>query len=453
MPRFPDGFAWGVATAAYQIEGAVGEDGRGESVWDTFCRKPGAIRDGQTGDVACDHYHRWPEDVALMQRLGIGAYRFSVAWPRIQPGGTGPALAAGLDFYERLTDTLLAAGIAPVPTLFHWDLPQALEDAGGWLARDTAYRFADYAALVAERLADRISMFITLNEPFVVTSHGYALGVHAPGRTLMLGSLPTAHHQLLGHGLATAALRAAGARQVAIANNCAPVWPASGSAADLAAADAYDTLHNRLFTDPLLLGSYPDLSALGVGEAGLECVQPGDLELISAPLDALGLNYYNPARISAPPSPPAEPGAPALPFQLEDIPGYPLTAFGWPVVPAGLTELLTTFRDRYAERLPPVYITENGCSVADEPDATGVIDDQPRIRYLDGHIRAVADAITAGVDVRGYLAWSLIDNFEWAEGFGQRFGLVHVDFETQRRTPRASFAWYQDLIAQQRSRR
>ncbi len=309
MPRFPDGFAWGVATAAYQIEGAVGEDGRGESVWDTFCRKPGAIRDGHTGDVACDHYHRWPEDVALMERLGIGAYRFSVAWPRIQPDGTGPALNAGLDFYERLTDKLLAAGIAPVPTLFHWDLPQALEDTGGWLARDTAYRFADYAALVAERLADRISMFITLNEPFVVTSHGYALGVHAPGRTLLLGALPTAHHQLLGHGLATAALRAAGARQVAIANNCAPVWPAFDGAADLAAADAYDTLHNRLFNDPLLLGSYPDLSALGVGEAGLECVQPGDLELISAPLDALGLNYYNPSRISAPPSAAAEPPA------------------------------------------------------------------------------------------------------------------------------------------------
>ena len=445
MPRFPDGFAWGVATAAYQIEGATGEDGRGDSVWDIFCRTPGKVRDGQTGDVACDHYHRWPEDVALMERLGIGAYRFSIAWPRIQPDGTGPALTAGLDFYDRLTDQLLAAGIAPVPTLFHWDLPQALEDAGGWLARDTAYRFADYAALVAERLADRIAMFITLNEPFVVTSHGYALGVHAPGRTLMAGALPTAHHQLLGHGLAAAALRAAGARQVAIANNCAPVWPASGSAADLTAAAAYDTLHNRLFTDPLLLGSYPDLGAYGVGAAGLDCVQPGDLELISAPLDALGLNYYNPSRIAAAPA-----GSP-LPFSMEPIPGYPVTAFGWPVVPAGLTELLTTFRDRYAERLPPVYITENGCSVADEPDAAGVIDDQPRVRYLDGHIRAVADAITAGVDVRGYFCWSILDNFEWAEGYHQRFGLVHVDFQTQRRTPKSSFTWYQDLIASQRS--
>ncbi|HEU5421519.1 MAG TPA: family 1 glycosylhydrolase [Streptosporangiaceae bacterium] len=469
MPRFPDGFAWGVSTAAYQIEGATGEDGRGVSVWDTFCRKPGAIRDGQTGDVACDHYHRWPEDVALMERLGVNAYRFSIGWPRIQPDGAGPALTAGLDFYDRLTDKLLAGGIAPVPTLFHWDLPQALEDAGGWLARDTAYRFADYAALVAGRLADRIGMFITLNEPFVVTSLGYALGVHAPGRTLLAGALPTAHHQLLGHGLAAAALRAAGVRQVAIANNCAPVWPASGRAADLTAADAYDTLHNRLFNDPLLLGSYPDLSAFGVGADGLDSVQPGDLELISAPLDALGINYYTPSRISAPahaapsrdaaspdaaPQPataPPRPAGAALPFQLEPIPGYPLTAFGWPVVPTGLTELLTTFRDRYADRLPPVYITENGCSVADEPDAAGVIDDQPRIRYLDSHIRAVADAITAGVDVRGYLTWSLLDNFEWAEGYHQRFGLVHVDFETQRRTPKASFGWYQDLIASQRA--
>jgi len=258
----------------------------------------------------------------------------------------------------------------------------------------------------------------------------------------MLDALPTAHHQLLGHGLAAAALRAAGAAQVSIANNCSPVWPASQSPADLAAADAYDTLQNRLFNDPLLLGAYPDLSAFGVGEDGLTAVQDGDLALICEPLDALGINYYNPTRVSALPDSP-------LPFQLEPIPGYPLTAFGWPVVPAGLTEVLTLFRDRYSERLPPVYITENGCSVADEVDAAGVIDDQPRIRYLDGHIRAVADAITGGVDVRGYLTWSLIDNFEWSEGYSQRFGLVHVDFATQRRTPKASFRWYQELIAGQ----
>jgi beta-glucosidase len=442
FPQFPPGFAWGVATAAYQIEGAVAQDGRGDSIWDTFCRQPGAIRDEHTGDVADDHYHRWPEDVALMADLGISAYRFSIAWPRIQPTGSGIVNAAGLDFYDRLADGLLARGITPMPTLYHWDLPQPLEDAGGWMARDTAYRFAEYAGLVAERLADRIPLWITLNEPFVVTAFGYALGIHAPGKALMLDALATAHHQLLGHGLATSALRAAGARQVAITNNYSPAWPASDSAADLAATAAYDALHNRKFTDPVLLGRYPDLTAFGVGAAGLECVRDGDLAVISAPIDALGVNYYTPTRLSA------LAGSP-LPFQMEPIAGYPLTAFGWPVIPAGLTQTLTMLADRYAPQLPPIYVTENGCSVADEVDADGHVDDQPRLAYLDGHIRAVADAMTAGVDVRGYLVWSLLDNFEWAEGYHQRFGLVHVNFASQRRTPKASFAWYRALIAAQ----
>ncbi len=441
--RLPAGFTWGVATAAYQIEGAVAEDGRTDSVWDTFCRKPGAVRDGQTGDIADDHYHRWPEDVALMAGLGIDAYRFSIGWPRVQPGGTGKGNEAGLDFYDRLTDRLLAAGITPMPTLFHWDLPQELEEAGGWLTRDTAARFADYASLAADRLADRIDTWITLNEPFVVMAFGYALGMHAPGQALMLGALPTAHHQLLGHGLATAALRAAGVKRVMLTNNYSPIWPASDSAADLAAATAFDTLQNRLFTDPVLLGSYPDLSAFDLGPAGTDFVRDGDLEIISAPIDGLGVNYYMPTRVSALPDSP-------LPFQLEPIEGYPVTAFGWPVIPAGLTELLLQLRERYTARTPPIYITENGCSVADEPAADGTIDDQPRIRYLDGHIRAVADAIIAGVDVRGYLTWTMMDNFEWSEGYHQRFGLVHVDFETQRRTPKASYWWYRDLIANQR---
>jgi beta-glucosidase len=440
MPRFPGDFVWGVATSAYQIEGAVAEDGRGDSVWDTFCRRPGVIRDGHTGDIAADHYHLWEQDVGLMAELGVTAYRFSIAWPRVQPDGKGPASEAGLDFYDRLTDALLARGITPVPTLFHWDLPQPLEDDGGWLTRDTAYRFAEYARLAAERLAGRIPMWITLNEPFVVLAYGYALGMHAPGRELMLGALPVGHHQLLGHGLAAAALRAAGARQVAITNNHSPAWPATSSDADVAAADAYDTLHNRMFADPLLLGRYPDLSVFGIGEAGMDCVRDGDLELISAPMDALGVNYYAPTRLSFLPDA-------QLPFQMEPIPGYPVTAFGWPVIPAGLTELLTMLKDRYGDRLPPVYITENGCSVDDEVAADGTVDDQPRVSYLDGHIRAVRDAMTAGVDVRGYFVWSLMDNFEWTEGYHQRFGLVHVDFATERRTPKASFAWYRDLIA------
>jgi beta-glucosidase len=441
FPRFPADFTWGVATAAYQIEGAVAEDGRTDSVWDVFCRQPGAIRDGHTGDVADDHYHRWPADVALMAGLGIDAYRFSIGWPRVQPGGTGKANEAGLDFYDRLTDALLAAGITPLPTLYHWDLPQELQDAGGWLARDTAARFADYATLAAERLADRIDTWITLNEPFVVMAFGYALGMHAPGQALMLGALPAAHHQLLGHGLGTAALRAAGARRVFITNNYSPVWAASASAADTAAAAAFDTLQNRLFTDPVLLGRYPGLAAFGLDR--LDFVRDGDLAVISAPVDGLGVNYYNPTRISALPDSP-------LPFQLEPIEGYPVTAFGWPVVPAGLTELLVYLRDTYAGQLPPVYITENGCSAPDEVAADGSVDDQFRIGYLDGHIRAVADAIAAGVDVRGYLTWTMMDNFEWAEGFHQRFGLVHVDYATQRRTPKASYAWYRDLIAASR---
>ncbi|HTZ94460.1 MAG TPA: GH1 family beta-glucosidase [Streptosporangiaceae bacterium] len=446
IPAFPFGFTWGVATAAYQIEGAVAEDGRGDSIWDTFCRQPGVIRDGQTGDVAADHYHRWREDVELMARLGIGTYRFSLAWPRIQPTGSGAVNGPGLDFYDRLTDALLAEGISPMPTLYHWDLPQPLEDAGGWMARDTAYRFADYAAVAAERLADRIPMWITLNEPFVVTAYGYALGIHAPGRALLLDALATAHHQLLGHGLAATALRAAGAGEVAITNNYTPVWTASDNPADVAATTAYDALHNLMFTDPVLLGSYPAaLSAFGVAPDGPDCVRDGDLAIISAPVDALGVNYYNPTRISAPAQ--TSPQESPLPFEILPVPGYPVTEFGWPVIPAGLTEILTTLDSRYGDRLPPVYITENGCSVADQPDELGKIDDQPRINYLDGHVRAMADAIAAGVDVRGYLVWTLMDNFEWAAGYHQRFGLVHVDFETQRRTPKSSFAWYRDLIA------
>ncbi|OPG14480.1 GH1 family beta-glucosidase [Microbispora sp. GKU 823] len=418
-------FLWGTATASYQIEGAVTEDGRGPSVWDTFSHTPGRVRDGHTGDVACDHYHRYLEDVALMAGLGVNAYRFSIAWPRVMPTGAGPVNQAGLDFYDRLVDALCERGITPVPTLFHWDLPQALEDEGGWLNRDTSRRFADYAAVVAERLADRVRMWITLNEPFVHMVEGYGLGIHAPGRALMFDALPVAHHQLLGHGLATQALRAAGAEQVLITNNCTPVWPASGSPEDLAAAETYDILHNRLFNDPVLTGAYPDLSAFGVEIP----VRPGDLETIAQPLDGLGINYYNPTRIGGP-------GGDGLPFRFEEISGVPTTAFGWPVVPDGLRELLDSLKARYGDALPPVYITENGCSYDG-------LDDQERIAYLDGHITAMRQA---DVDLRGYFVWSLLDNFEWAEGYHQRFGLVHVDFETQQRTPKASYHWLRKFL-------
>ncbi|MFJ3901661.1 GH1 family beta-glucosidase [Streptomyces sp. NPDC090025] len=444
LPRFPADFVWGASTAAYQIEGAADEDGKGPSIWDTFTHRAGTVRDGHTGDVACDHYHRFDEDVALMRRLGLDAYRFSVSWPRILPSGAGKVEPRGLDFYERLVDALLDAGIEPTPTLFHWDLPQALEDEGGWLNRETAYRFGEYAAVVADRLGDRVTRWITLNEPFVHMSFGYGFGVHAPGRALLLDALPVAHHQLLGHGLATAALRAAVPdAQVLVANNCTPVrlrQDARGEA-DTAAADAYDILHNRLFNDPLLHGRYPDLSAYGMPDpAWGGVVRDGDLTSIGAPLDGLGINYYNPSWITAPRDPAA-----GLPFDLaEPAEPYLRTSFDWPVVPDGLTELLTGLKARYGADLPPVWITENGCS---QPEGSH---DPARIDYLAGHLGAVADAMAQGVDVRGYFTWSLLDNFEWAEGYHQRFGLVEVDFATGARTPRASFDWYRDLIAAQR---
>ena len=445
-PRLPPGFTFGASTAAYQVEGAVAEDGRGRSIWDTFCDQPGRIRDDSSGAVACDHYHRFPEDVALMAALGLDAYRFSIAWPRIQPEGSGRVEQRGLAFYDRLVDALLDADIAPMATLFHWDLPQPLEDAGGWLDRETALRFADYAAVVGERLGDRVAHWVTVNEPNVVTMAGYAVGEHAPGRTLMLDALPVAHHLLLGHGLAVRALRAAGAGSIGAANNHTPVWASTDSPEDLDAARTYDMLWNRLFADPVLRGTYPD---------ALDGLMPGpvadDLQVISTPLDFYGVNYYNPTRIAAP-SPPVAGVSPfagaQLPFVELPVEGYPLTDFGWPVVPEGLGELLVTLADDYAGVLPPVYITESGCAYDEAPDATGRVRDERRIDYLDGHLRAVARAIEAGVDVRGYFVWSILDNFEWAEGYTKRFGLVHVDYETQARTPRDSYAWYARVIAE-----
>jgi beta-glucosidase len=444
LPRFPAGFLWGASTAAYQIEGAVTEDGRGPSIWDTFSHTEGRTKQGDTGDVAADHYHRWPEDVALLAELGANAYRFSIAWPRIQPSGSGSANPGGLDFYDRLVDALLERGIAPLPTLFHWDLPQALEDEGGWLNRQTAYRFAEYAALVADRLGDRVNRWITLNEPFIHMTLGYALGMHAPGRTLGLDALPVAHHQLLAHGLAAGQLHDRGLG-VLIANNCTPVRPATEDEHDVAAAAVYDALHNRLFNDPVLLGSYPDLSALGP-EAYPSFVEDDDLKVIHEPLEGLGINYYTPSLVGY-----ADPAAnDGLPFTLEEFEGVPTTAFGWPVVPDGLRELLVGLRDRYGSALPPIYITENGCSTHDVLTNEGRVHDTERIDFLTGHLGALREAMAAGVDVRGYLTWSLIDNFEWAEGYSQRFGLVHIDYQTQRRTPKDSFYWLRDEIAAQR---
>jgi beta-glucosidase len=429
LPQFPSGFLWGVSTSAHQIEGAVDE--RGPSVWDAFTAGPGHVKDGSTAAVACDHFHRYPEDVALLAGLGVDAYRFSVSWPRVNSPG-------GLDFYDRLVDALCAAGVRPVPTLFHWDLPAELD----WLERDTAERFAEYASVVAGRLGDRVKKWITLNEPAEHTLLGHALGAHAPGKRLMFDALPVAHHQLLAHGLAVRALRAAGAGDIGIANSHGPTWAASDRAEDVEAADFYDLLLNRLFADPVLLGRYPD----GIAE-----LMPGDVEsdlkIIGEPVDWYGINYYQPTKVGAPEGAEIEFGGltlPAeLPFTVKELEGYPVTDFGWPVVPEALTELLTGFRERYGDRLPPVVITENGCSYEG-------VDDQERITFLDGHIRALHGALEQGVDVRGYFVWSLMDNFEWAEGYQRRFGLVHVDHDTLERTPKASYAWLRDALRAQR---
>ncbi|MDX6236569.1 MAG: beta-glucosidase, partial [Kribbellaceae bacterium] len=347
---------------------------------------------------------------------------------------------------------LLAQGIKPAPTLFHWDTPQALEDEGGWLNRDITERFADYAAILADRYADRVPLWITINEPTVITLFGYGIGGHAPGKQLLFGALPVAHHQLLAHGRAVQALRAGGASNIGIASNHAPTWPASDSPEDQGAAEVFDTLNNWLFADPILLGRYPneDLAAAMPGPVA------EDLAVISSPLDWFGLNYYAPARIGAP-SGGADTGAtdgidlpPGLPFEPREVEGYPKTDFNWPVVPDAFGDILRTFRDRYGDRLPPIYITENGCAINDGPSAAGVVADQRRIEYLDGHLRALKQAIDDGVDIRGYFQWSLLDNFEWAAGYSQRFGLVHVDFKSQVRTPKASYDWYRELIVKSR---
>src|SRR4051795_2646966 len=446
VPRLPAGFRFGASTASYQIEGAVHEGGRGVSIWDTFCAEPGRIADGSSGAVACDHYHRYGEDVGLMRDLGLDGYRLSVAWPRIQPEGTGRANPEGLAFYDRLVDALLQAGVEPMVTLFHWDLPQPLQDRGGWLARETADRFAEYATLVGLRLGDRVAHWCPINEPNVVMMLGHALGVHAPGERLLLDALPVAHHLLLAHGRGVAALRAVGARSVGTANSHTPVWPATSSDADVGAADLYDVRWTRVFADPILPGRYPE----GIAE-----VMPGpvtaDLATISAPVDFYGVNYYNPTRVADPGSPLAGSGRMTMdgvPFKTAPVEGYERTAFGGPVVPEGLTEQLLSLKSRYGDRLPPVYVTENGCAYDDEVDAQGKVEDPQRIAYLDGHLRAVAEAVERGVDVRGYYAWSLLDNFEWAEGYTKRFGLVHVDYATLKRTPKASFGWYREVIAE-----
>ena len=428
--QFPPGFTFGVATSAYQIEGAFHEDGRGASIWDTFCRQSGRIADASHGNVACDHYHRWETDLDLIASLGVNAYRFSVAWPRVQPGGRGPANAAGLDFYDRLTDGLLERGLQPHVTLYHWDLPQALEDRGGWLDRDTAHRFAEYSGMVTERLGDRVRSYATLNEPWCSSILSYQIGEHAPGLQDRRKALQAAHHQLLGHALALPEIRRHAPNALTgIVLNLNPQYAGSNDPADQAAAQLEDGTFNRWFLDPLLRGQYPQDIWTHYGQ-DVPDLQDGDLEWISAPLDFLGINYYSRGMQSS-----TGAGRPA---------DATYTEMGWEVYPAGLTDLLVRLKTDYAT-LPPVFITENGAAFRDERTSTGIHDPQ-RVKYLQDHLQALLNAIHAGVDVRGYFAWSLMDNFEWAHGYTKRFGLVYVDYETQERTLKDSAHWYQSFL-------
>ena len=439
---FRDDFLWGTATAAYQIEGSPDADGRGPSIWDTFSHTPGRTANGETGDVACDHYRRMPDDVALMAGLGVNAYRFSVSWPRVQPTGSGAVEQRGLDFYERLVDALLERGIAPALTLYHWDLPQALEDEGGWLARDTAYRFADYAGIVAARLGDRVHKWITINEAVVVSTFGYALGTNAPGKFLLFDSFPATHHVLLAHGLGTAAVRAVTPdASVGITHNLSPVLPLTDSAEDAAAAVALDAIQNRTYMDPCLLGRYPALEDVRV-PIDRSCVLEGDLDVIAAPIDVIGINYYNPTTVKAPGE-----GNP-FPFEIVPMTDFEQTDMGWPVVPGGLRDVLVQQKARYGDALPPVMVTENGVAFPDTlvEEPTPHVDDPRRVDYLRTHIAAVGEAVDAGVDVRGFFVWSFLDNFEWAEGYRPRFGIVYVDYDTQRRIPKQSYAWFRAFL-------
>ncbi|MFD3436584.1 GH1 family beta-glucosidase [Streptomyces sp. NPDC058685] len=446
--RFPAAFRWGTATAAYQIEGAAAEDGRTPSIWDTFSRTPGKVRNGDTGDIAADHYHRMREDVALMKQLGITDYRFSVSWPRVQPTGRGPAVQKGLDFYRRLTDELLAAGIRPVATLYHWDLPQELEDAGGWPQRETAQRFGEYAGIMADALGDRVAAWITLNEPWCAAFLGYGNGVHAPGRTSAHASLRAAHHFNLAHGWAAQALHSAlpATSEIALTLNLHAVRPLTDSAADLDAVRRIDAVGNRVFLEPVFHGRLPDdLVRDTATVTDWSFVREGDLEAISTPIDWLGINYYSPTVVAAGSSESPSPWAGAEEHvRFVPAPG-PRTAMDWPVDAEGLYDLLT----RLNEDLPgvPLVITENGAAYDDYADPSGEVHDPERVAYLASHLTAVHRAIESGVDVRGYFLWSLLDNFEWAYGYSKRFGIVHVDFATQRRTFKDSARWYGDVVA------
>jgi len=444
MRKFPAGFLWGAATSAYQIEGAVAADGRGPSVWDTFCHTAGKIAGSDTGDVACDFYHRYEEDLDLLASLGLNSFRFSIAWPRVQPSGRGPANRAGLDFYRAIADGLGQRGITPAITLYHWDLPQALEDVGGWANRDTAERFAEYTRLVAEAIGDVGGLWITLNEPQQVANQGYRVGTHAPGHRDDGLAAAATHHLLLGHGLALEVLRETlpSEAQVGISIDIHPVR-AIGDNADEGAA-IIDAEQNRVFFDPVLHGQYPRLAREHILPPP-SLIAPGDMKLICAPIDFMGINYYNPHYVKAADAAAGQPSSSAVAGVVDFKPAeLPQTSMGWTIEPDGLLDTLVAVNDETPDSLD-LYITENGCAAPDRIGADGEVDDVERVSYLYGHLAAAQRAIARGVPLAGYFVWSLLDNFEWAWGYDKRFGLVFVDFETQQRVAKRSAGFLRDV--------
>jgi len=437
LSAFPPDFVWGAAASAYQIEGAADEDGRGESIWDRFCATPGNVRSAESGAVACDFYHRYRDDIGLARELGLDAFRFSIAWPRILPDGRGRVNTAGLDFYDRLVDALLEAGIRPFPTLYHWDLPQALEDAGGWPARATAEAFVEYVDTVAARLGDRIADWTTNNEPFCASWLGYGWGVHAPGRRSVADALAAAHHLLLSHGWAVEVLRRHSPdAEVGIALDLSPIQPVSDDAADTEAARVMDGSHNRWFLDAVLRGEYPP-DMLDRFAQVAPPVADGDLAVIAEPLDFVGVNNYSRWLVRADP-------ASGEPLVVRP-PEAQLTDMGWEVYPDGLYEVIMRLHGEYA--VPKIYVTENGAAFADVVMHDGRVHDLERQAYLEDYIAATGRALGEGAPIAGYFVWSLLDNFEWSYGYSKRFGLVYVDYPTLRRIPKDSFSWYRDLIA------
>ena len=447
---FPDGFLWGAATSSYQIEGAANEDGRGASIWDLFSKTPGNVANGDTGEIANDHYHRFPQDIAVMKEIGLQGYRFSFAWPRMFPNGDGAREERGFAFYDRLIDGLLEAGIEPLATLYHWDLPQALQDKGGWVNREIVDRFTDYSTSVVERFGDRVKKFSPINEPWVVAWLGYGTGIHAPGIKDRTSAFAAAHHTVMAHAASTRAMRAVRSDIFTgpVLNQANYVPDDTNDPEQSRAADILDAVQNRFWMDAFMNGEYPEILMKEFGKELAAVIKDGDLKFASVKNDFIGINFYCDSRVGAPVKG-VETGytvSGLLGLSIDESPRGPLTEMGWPLTPDGLRNLLVRWHREYGAQCPHIYITENGAAYGDGPDASGRVKDDSRIEYLRSHLKAVSQAISAGCPIKGYYQWSLMDNFEWALGYDKRFGIVHVDFETQQRIIKDSGWWYKAVI-------